>query len=119
MTTFTEGLTSDDNNVCSQWRIYQPFTRYGEVTVVTRFLSRRPAPTGQNCVVIISGGRHSSYRLFKVVLDHGLMPRRGQDTNRRIQIAVSKDGGWVYTEPEPGIQMEMPDGNPRACCWLA
>jgi len=66
MTASTEGLTLDDNNVCTQCRVCQPFTRYGEQTVVTRFLSRRLAPTGHNCVVRISGGRDSSYGLFKV-----------------------------------------------------
>jgi hypothetical protein len=47
--------------------------------------------------------------------------QRGKCNSQKMQLAGSKDGGWMYTDRHPGAKMEIPANvqNPAVYCPMA
>lgn len=68
----TPGITFDQMGVCSHCRTYEPFERAGETQLLSLLDHHRRTDGGYDCMVPLSGGRDSTFTLYKLVRDYGM-----------------------------------------------
>jgi hypothetical protein len=66
------GLTFDKNGVCNHCRDYKPIKYHGEDKLNTILEDQKKKGKKYDCMVMISGGRDSSYIILKLVRDYGM-----------------------------------------------
>jgi len=72
LTSTTPGISFDENGVCNYCSTYKPMTVKGEDKFI-ELLDKYKTRNGRyDCVALMSGGRDSTYVLWKLVHDYGL-----------------------------------------------
>jgi hypothetical protein len=70
--------------------------------------------------VFMAGAEKAEFPGFGVLQPVKTAPYGDEHGSRRIRTdrGGSQEGEWVYTEPMPGAEMEIPDNNPvRETSW--
>jgi hypothetical protein len=68
----TPGIEFDANGVCNYCRTYVPMQVQGEAKLLEALDAFRGTGRDYDCVVLISGGRDSTYTLWKLAHDYGM-----------------------------------------------
>ena len=68
----TPGITFDQMGVCGHCHTYAPFERAGETQLLSLLERHRRTDGGYDCMVPLSGGRDSTFTLYKLVRDYGM-----------------------------------------------
>ena len=68
----TPGIHFDENGVCNYCSSYEPMKVKGEEELIEILNGYRAQKNRYDCIICISGGRDSTYTLWKLVHDYGM-----------------------------------------------
>ncbi len=110
LTSTTPGIVFDENGVCNYCSTHKRMTVKGEealLEILNRFKEKK---NRYDCIVCVSGGRDSTYALWKLVHDYGMHvlavnyknPFTSEQARQNIKNAVERLGVELY-------EWEFPD----------
>ena len=72
LTKSTPGIDFDQNGICNYCRTYEPMKILGESELIETLEIHKAKKNKYDCMVGLSGGRDSTYTLWKLVKDYKL-----------------------------------------------
>ncbi len=100
----TPGIHFDENGVCNYCSSYEPMKVKGEEKLIEILNGYRAQKNRYDCIICISGGRDSTYTLWKLVHDYGMNvlavnyknPFTSEQASENIKNAVETLGVDLY-----------------------